>query len=255
MRYDCNYCTDDKLCYYHAKIEAGLMDTPAPIPEREHRVLEEWKKEQTGISNRRGWVDPRDAIVKKHMGTIKAVVTAMEQDPNSEDWNDLFGAAMFGAASAIDTWKPELGASLQTYLRKCCRNSMFDFLRKKRRWERELPMSSFYEEGAHAGVEASAEDEVFSYTHEDSPDALWQEASPTPEEEFIRNEELAIAFDRVKNIVADLTEREQYVLFNHILDDDPESLDSIADRYETSKTSIFRDKARLLKHLELKEVA
>jgi DNA-directed RNA polymerase sigma subunit (sigma70/sigma32) len=80
---------------------------------------------------------------------------------------------------------------------------------------------------------------------------LWVESQLNPEEECLREEELEMARERVAEFVTDFNDREQDILFNHILDDEPSPLEEFAKRYDTSKTSIFRDKARILKKLRL----
>jgi RNA polymerase sigma factor (sigma-70 family) len=231
---DCNYCTADKLCYYHAKIEAGLIEEPEPITEKEQGM--DWREYANSIAEFRGWIDPRDAIFRNNENVIRSVVDKFAQRDTTK-WDDLYSVALLGAGKAFDSWNPDKG-TFANYLFTCCRNTIISELRKMERWDNETPI-------ADTDLEYENTDEY--------EEALWQQRSFSPEEQYIREEELTAAHERVMEIVVDLTEREQYVLFNHILDDEPESLDAIAERYETSKTSIFRDKQRVLAHLKLEE--
>jgi DNA-directed RNA polymerase specialized sigma subunit len=137
----CNYCTEDKLCYYHAKIEAGLMEVGPELTERELAQRHTFDEIAEAIGVHRGWIDPRDGILQEHMGTIKSVVMTFTNGADEDRWNDLHSAALVGAAKAIATYDGDREAGLKGHIRTCARNAIIDELRKIQRWENETPIS------------------------------------------------------------------------------------------------------------------
>ena len=138
--------------------------------------------------------------------------------------DELVGEGCLGLARALLEWKPKL-ASKATYKYTCINNAMLDYLRKSTRNNNEINI----EEGV---------DECF----EDCLD---------PEEIMIRKEEINEAEQIVIEIISELTVREQDVLFNHILSDEPDTLRTVAKRYSCSKDSIMRDKKRILEKIKI----
>ena len=138
--------------------------------------------------------------------------------------DELVGEGCLGLAKALLGWKPKK-ASQATYKYICINNAMRDYLRKSTRNNNEINI----EEGV---------DECF----EDCLD---------PEEIMIRKEEISEAEAKVLEIISELTVREQDVLFNHVLSDEPDTLRTIAKRYSCSKDSIMRDKKRILERLKI----
>ena len=193
-------------------------------------------------------MDNRDKLIEEHTGLIKSIVTSYTDGTDEDRWDDLYGAAMLGAAMAVDSFEESKAASLTTHIKNCCKNAIVDELRKIKRWDNELAFSKL----ATGDDDDEGEDSPFDVA---SDDAMWGEPSVNPEDDLLHTEELAVAQARVAAIVSTLTEREQYILFNHILEDEPETLRAIADEFKCSKDSILRDKQRLLNTLRLGEEA
>ena len=138
--------------------------------------------------------------------------------------DELVGEGGVGLAKALLKWKPKKASQAYKYV--CIDNAMKDYLRKSTRNNNEINIEE--------GVDACCDENCFD-----------------PEEQMIRKEELNEAEQKVLEIISELTEREQYVLFNHILTDEPDTLRMIAERYSCSKDSIMRDKKRILERLKI----
>jgi RNA polymerase sigma factor (sigma-70 family) len=141
--------------------------------------------------------------------------------------DELVGEGCVGLAKAAASWNPEI-ASESTYKYTCIDNAMKDYLRKNTRNNNEINL----EEGV---------------------DACYDENLLTPEENMIYKEELDEAKQRVLEIVSTLTTREQHVLFNHILSDEPETMRSMAEQYGCSKDAILRDCKRVKDMLKARQ--
>ena len=142
--------------------------------------------------------------------------------------DELVGEGGVGLAKALAGWKPNR-ASETTYKYICIDNAMKDYLRKSTRNNNEV-------------------------NTEEGVDACYEEECLDPEQTLIRKEELEEAERIVLEIISDLTVREQDVLFNHILTDEPDTLRVIAERYSCSKDSIMRDKKRILERLKIEPI-
>jgi len=138
--------------------------------------------------------------------------------------DELVGEGCVGLARALLEWKPKL-ASKATYKYTCINNAMLDYLRKSTRNNNEINLEE--------GVEECLDDCL------------------DPEEIIIRKEEISEAEAKVLEIISELSVREQDVLFNHVLSDEPDTLRTIAKRYSCSKDSIMRDKKRILERLKI----
>ena len=142
--------------------------------------------------------------------------------------DELIGEGCLGLARALMGWRPRQlpeVASRTTYNYTCINNAMLDYLRKSKRNNNEINI----EEGV---------DECFE-------DCL------NPEEIMIRKEEINEAEAKVLEIISELSVREQDVLFNHVLSDEPDTLRTVAKRHSCSKDSIMRDKKRILERLKI----
>ena len=139
--------------------------------------------------------------------------------------DELIGEGGIGLARALAGWQPKR-ASKTTYKYICIDNAIKDYLRKSKRNNNEVNI----EEGV---------------------DACYEEDCLDPEQNMIRKEELSEAEEKVLEIISELTEREQDVLFNHVLSDEPDTLRGIAERCSCSKDSIMRDKKRILERLKI----
>ena len=139
--------------------------------------------------------------------------------------DELVGEGGIGLAKSLASWKPDR-ASKSSWKFVCIDNAMKDYLRKSVRNNNEINI----EEGV---------------------DACYEENCLDPEENMIRKEELNEAEEKVLEIISELTEREQDVLFNYVLSEEPDTLRGIAERHSCSKDSIMRDKTRILERLKI----
>lgn len=78
--------------------------------------------------------------------------------------------------------------------------------------------------------------------------------SPTAEEQVIRKEQLEMAHLRVASLISTFSERETYVLWNHIVTDEPETIRDMAEQFQCGKSSISRDIQRVKKELSLEDI-
>ena len=78
----------------------------------------------------------------------------------------------------------------------------------------------------------------------------WYTDEPNPEEQCLVKEERDIASDILDRVLQTLNEREAYVLWHHIISDEPMSMREIADQFHCGKSAIGRDVTRLVKLLQ-----
>jgi RNA polymerase sigma factor (sigma-70 family) len=139
--------------------------------------------------------------------------------------DELVGEGGIGLAKSLIGWQPNKASKL-TWKYVCIDNAIKDYLRKSKRNNNEI-------------------------NTEEGVDACYEESCLDPEETMIRKEELSEAEEKVLDIISELSVREQDVLFNHVLSDEPDTLRAIAERYSCSKDSIMRDKTRILERLKI----
>jgi RNA polymerase sigma factor (sigma-70 family) len=164
-------------------------------------------------------------ITNNDLDMVKSIAYKYRSvDAKDSFLDELIGEGCVGLAKALFSWKPKK-ASKTTYKYTCINNAMLDYLRKSTRNNNEINI----EEGV---------DECFE-------DCL------NPEEIMIRKEEINEAEAKVLEIISELSVREQDVLFNHVLSDEPDTLRTVAKRYSCSKDSIMRDKKRILERLKM----
>jgi RNA polymerase sigma factor (sigma-70 family) len=225
-----------------------LIDPPAPFTEREEEQRASFDKIAEGIKLNRGWVDPRDSIISDHMGTIKGVVSDYA-DGSDLLWDDMFNAALEGAAVAIGNFDPEQG-NFKEHLRRSVRNFIRMEMRKIKRWSNEVTFTSLLKESAAGGVEESQDDEEVDMSIENTiTSGMWDTRYNSPEEEAIYQEKVTLAKKILGDVVPQLNERENYVLYHVILSDFPATYRKIAEQFHTTKDSILRDVNRLKKLL------
>jgi len=159
------------------------------------------------------------------LDTVKSIAYKYRNvDAKDSFLDELVGEGCIGLARALLEWKPKL-ASKATYNYTCINNAMLDYLRKSTRNNNEINL----EEGVEEYLDECLD----------------------PEEIMIRKEEISEAEAKVLEIISELSVREQDVLFNHVLSDEPDTLRTIAKRYSCSKDSIMRDKKRILERLKI----
>ena len=164
-------------------------------------------------------------IINNDLDLVKSIAYKYRNiDAKDSFLDELVGEGCLGLAKALLGWKPKK-ASKPTYKYICINNAMLDYLRKSTRNNNEINIEE--------GVEECFEDCL------------------DPEEIMIRKEEISEAEAKVLEIISELSVREQDVLFNHILSDEPDTLRTITKRYSCSKDSIMRDKKRILERLKI----
>jgi RNA polymerase sigma factor (sigma-70 family) len=117
---------------------------------------------------------------------------------------------------ALNTYNPDSGWQLKTYASTVIRNAIYNFIKKEKR------------QTDHLTYACNTEDRI-----SDSEDGA---------------EEVMIQYSkniRIRKACGTLNDREQDVLSNRMLSSDPESLESMAERWGTKKQSILRDESRL----------
>jgi RNA polymerase sigma factor (sigma-70 family) len=138
---------------------------------------------------------------------------------NGTDQDDLESEGYVGLTLAMQNFK-ELGkATWKTYATKIIRETMIDYLRKRDRWDKME---------YRGDIDLIVADDVMN-----------------PEEECLRKEQVGIAQTKLAEVLATCNERECYVIWNHIIADEPESYRDMAEQFNTSKDSILRDVKRV----------
>ena len=207
-------------------------------------------------------MDKRDMIIKEHLPMIKGVTRAYA-DPYTDRWDVLCGAAMEGAADALSTFDKSKG-DIKQHLRRGCRNYILMQLRKMQRWDKEVPMSVVQDKyntrsrGVGGGDDEDLSDVTFTTSVSANTQGLgnapmWIESMLNPEEQYIREEELSIAREKVHKLQSGFNERELYVLWNHIIGEEPISLREIAKQFKVDKSSIHRDVKRIRNQLKIED--
>lgn len=153
-------------------------------------------------------------MVKHHMGLVKYVLTWFN-DRDNRIVDELNSEGLVGLLKAIRTHDPTKG-KFQTYAIICIRNAMIDHLRKEDRWANELiGFNKLGDELPSGDPSAHADLERYQLR------------------------------EAIRDACGITNEREEYVLLNRMLSDNPMSLQAIADEFDTTSTSIKRDEDRL----------
>lgn len=202
-------------------------------------------------------IDKRDQVIKDNMGYIKRSVMSFTDGSDPDEWDDLFGAAMLGAAKAVSEWDEGQGAKFSTFLMLCCRAAIIDELRKMIRWNKDIPFSHFessWDNGRNSfkagGAGASRGEDETSY--EDTiTKTVWDEDEYlNPEEELLHKEDIEFSRRKVAALQSKLNERELFVLWHTILTDSPMTYRDMGEQFGCSKDAIMRDYQRICKMLK-----
>jgi len=200
------------------------------------------------------------------MGAIKHIVNSYVHSSDTDRWDDLFGAAMLGAAIAIESFDDTKG-DMVSHIRRGARNHVIMELRKMRRWDKERPFSKLVAKDTSFGIPAVAgrsprggdDENLDDVTYETSVSAnqdeigntpLWVQPTLNPEEQYLREEVKEQVNQRIAKLIPKLGEREQFVFWNNIHTDSPVSVRDIAEQFRVGKSSIHRDKKRVMKLLK-----
>jgi DNA-directed RNA polymerase specialized sigma subunit len=206
----CNYCTKDKLCYYHQKIEDGLIDEPEDTPE----ILEEHQQIWNYIPLVRSmadWLLPFSNLGYEDL--CQQGYSILAELSTKVDWqSDPKMISMFVKLSVQGKMKKYI-AHFGTSVR----------------------IPSFSQDYFDMNIQSVGieESELFS------EDAL------SPEDQLLLKERKDMLRGAVAVILPSLNEREFYVLFNCMLTDSPLTVREVANQFDCGKSSIDRDVARL----------
>lgn len=132
-----------------------------------------------------------------------------------EHLEDAIQEAYLGLWNAVKTYESEFPVKFSTYATVCISNNILDYMRKELRQTEDFETSNTLDE--------------IPYEIESVEDGI-------------------IMNDTVKEIISccgDMTEREEDVLFERLMAESPATLQYLADRHGTSRTSIIRDEERL----------
>ena len=158
-------------------------------------------------------------ITNKDINIVKSIAGRYE----GYSWDDLVGEGCIGLVSALTKFSGDREHEF-AYVYSSINNAMLNYIKKRNRHDDRMTCES---------MEFELADQL------------------NPEETMIRKEILRTAKDKAQEILTILSLREQYVMFCHILGDEPETLRSIAIRFRCSKDSILRDKKRILEQFLL----
>jgi DNA-directed RNA polymerase specialized sigma subunit len=186
------------------------------------------------------------------LGVCESLATKLAMNKVHQMKDDLYSAGLEGIAKAymaegVDQYG-RWGYTVQSI-----RNAIIDQKRKAERWNNEIGMSrtdprSQFPEYGNPGT-AGYHDEM--EPEETIVSALWQEAPPSAEEQVLRKEEIEAAYRRVVPLLKDFKDRERYVLFKHILADEPMTIRQMALEHKVGKSSIQRDINRVRGRLRI----
>jgi RNA polymerase sigma factor for flagellar operon FliA len=102
-------------------------ETPPPLVEARPNHLELWR-----LYHASGPGDAsEDELVRKYLPLVKTVVGRLAASlPSHVDSDELYSAGLVGLLNAVRQFKPDLGASFETYARKRIRGAVLDELRR-----------------------------------------------------------------------------------------------------------------------------
>lgn len=157
-----------------------------------------------------------------HFEKWKAFAEARARQTLPDHWqDDGVQEAYIGLLKAIDTFDPDQGFKFSTYATHCIRNAIYDFVRREKRQTDDL-----------------------IYT--DKMDEMLPSVDPDVEI-LIEQYQMNIA---IREACAPMTEREEYVLTNHLLAHHRMPVREIAEKFGCGKSSIDRDISRIKKRIK-----
>lgn len=205
--------------------------------------------------DKHGWIDRGAQPVSNSAGLVLKFAD-MYCDYDYDKKEELVGAGYAGLANAYLSFADSRGAWI-SYVHLSVRHAIFAELRRFKRWQRETTFSEIEdtwkngknsfktEEGA--GVGRGDDDLSFVERYDTS---MWQEPAPTNEEQYLAKEVDHEVNVLIADVIPDLTERERYVFWNNIHTESPVSVRDIADQFRVGKSSVHRDRRRILKLLK-----
>jgi RNA polymerase sporulation-specific sigma factor len=153
----------------------------------------------------------------EHFERWKAFAEARAKQTLPDHWiEDGTQEAYVGLLKAIDTFNPETGFKFSTYATHCIRNAIYDFVRREKRQTDNLVYTDKMED-VLPSVDADAHQQLERYQMNHA----------------------------IRTACGEMTVREEYILTNHMLSDNPISVRMIAEQFTCGKSSINRDINRL----------
>lgn len=216
----CNYCKESRLCYYHQKIKEGLIDSPVKTKEETKEMQKVWD----------------------YMPLVQVQATFLSEFC-SLGYEDLCQQGYWALAEIAFKveWEEMSPKQISSYIKSSVVGLMRNYIAKH---DKIVAIPAF--NIRYFDTEISTEGL-------DGEDQLYSDA-PSAEERLLRMEALKVAHARVGELIEGFNERESYVLWNHIVTDDPTTMRDIADQFQTSKDSILRDVKRIRSQLRLEEI-
>jgi len=202
-----------RLCYYHRKIHDGLIDKP---------------EEVGGKSGMQVW---------NYRPLVHALSWKWAAQLNLE-YHDLVqqGYSILAALAHKVDWGMD-PSQISNYIKRSVEGDMKDHIAHSSKTVRVPAFQDKYFDVI-----------VLTVGYEDN--TRWYTEEPDPEEQCLLNNQLDLAKEVLAVVLETLNEREAYVLWNHIIAEEPQPMREIANQFHCSKDSIFRDSKRLLKLLQ-----
>jgi len=206
--------TPRRLCYYHKKIHDGLIDKP------------EEEGYQDGMK------------IWKYRPLIHGLAKKWAEQQNLE-YYDLVQQGYYILATLegkID-WEFRDTKQISKYIKRSVEGGLKGYIGRS---SQVITIPHFFE---------SDKQSVMIEAVEYDDNTWWQSDQLNPEEEYLHAELVDTANEILAVVLGQTNERESYVLWNHIISDEPQPMREIADQFHCSKDSIFRDVIRLVKLL------
>jgi RNA polymerase sigma factor (sigma-70 family) len=236
----CNYCTETKLCYYHQKIEDGLIDKPEDFEEVTEEQRQIWDYQPLVRKIALHYVNYTNLGYKDlcQQGYLRLAEIA-----SKIDWLQDRGKITKYVSVNID-------GAIKRYIGKMTKAIGFpSWDVYKERGKLVTGIIDLTRENSEDGTEESHDD--FGSAAEWEQFDLYSEA-PSAEEVLINTDRTVIVRSAIAQLEPDLTERRMYVLWNCLLADEPESYRDVGFKFEVSRQSIARDVLAIKR--ELKEI-
>ena len=192
------------------------------------------------------------------LGIAKVLAHNYSVDYGMNQFDDAYNAALQGVANAYLSFHPVEEDRYKEFTRVCCRSSIFDELRKIKRWNKEISFTAIEstwnnkQSSSGGGQTGDATEGPLSYTDAVSVDStglgirpLWIEETDDPLKVLLKKEKNELALRKAHQIQSGLNERELYVLWHTIMTDEPETYRAMAEEFKCSKDSIMRDFKRI----------
>lgn len=200
------------LCYYHQKIEDGLIDKPGEEKNiRDGMRIWQYRPLVHGLAWK--WSNIVDMDYRDILQQGYCILADLS---NKVDW-------YAGGPQVTNYVKRSVEGLLKTYIAKTL----------------------------HVITLPSFDDDSIDSIEIDVDECYAEELNP--EEQLLRKELLELAHLHLEAVAHHLTEREDYVVWNYIVADEPESLRFIAGVFHCSKDSIWRDAQRIKLRLRLED--